>query len=54
MLKALFKSNAKAMLKAFVKEILKGNIVKDAVVGITLDDDRHIKFFNIEDVKLED
>ena len=42
------------ILNELSKEILKGNIVKDAVVGITLDDDRHIKFFNIEDVKLED
>ncbi|UZR95738.1 ATP-dependent chaperone ClpB [Chondrinema litorale] len=42
------------ILNELSKEILKGNIVKDAVVGITLDDDRHIKFFNIADVKLED
>ena len=42
------------ILNELSKEILRGNISKDSVVGITLDDNKQIKFFNVEDVTLED
>jgi len=42
------------ILNELSKEILKGNVSKDAVVGITLDDDKQIKFFNVDNVSLEE
>jgi ATP-dependent Clp protease ATP-binding subunit ClpB len=40
------------ILNELSKEILSGNIKKDSVIAITLDDDRKIKFENIEKVEI--
>jgi len=42
------------VLNELSKEILKGNISKDAVVGIMLDENQQIKFFNVDNVQLEE
>ncbi|MDW7695028.1 ATP-dependent chaperone ClpB [Flammeovirgaceae bacterium SG7u.111] len=42
------------LLNELSKEILSGKIVTDSVVGITLDEDRKIKFFQVDDVTFDD
>ncbi|WP_020529242.1 ATP-dependent chaperone ClpB [Flexithrix dorotheae] len=41
------------VLNELSKEILAGKISKDSVVGITLDDNKQIKFFNVDSVDLD-
>ncbi len=43
----------KDLLNTLSKEILSGKIQKDAVVGIMLNSENKIEFFNVEQVKLE-
>lgn len=40
------------ILNELSKEILAGNIIKDGVVGITLDDSQHIQFINLDEVEI--
>jgi ATP-dependent Clp protease ATP-binding subunit ClpB len=40
------------ILNELSKEILAGNIKKDAVIGVTLNDNHEIQFLNLEDVKV--
>ena len=40
------------ILNELSKEILSGKISKDAVVGITLDDNKEIEFINLDEVKI--
>ena len=40
------------ILNKMSKEILEGNISKDSVVGMTLDDDNNIEFINLDEVKI--
>lgn len=40
------------ILNELSKEILSGNVKKDSVIAVTLDDDRKIKFENIEKVEI--
>uniref|UniRef100_UPI00404AAA02 ATP-dependent chaperone ClpB n=1 Tax=Fulvivirga sp. TaxID=1931237 RepID=UPI00404AAA02 len=42
----------KHLLNTLSKEILAGKISKDAIVGISLSDDREIEFINLDDVKI--
>jgi ATP-dependent Clp protease ATP-binding subunit ClpB len=42
----------KHLLNTLSKEILAGKISKDAIVGVSLSDDREIEFINLDDVKI--
>ncbi|MEM6736343.1 MAG: ATP-dependent chaperone ClpB [Bacteroidota bacterium] len=43
----------RAILNKLSKEILKGNIQKDSVIGVTLSDDNEIEFLNLDKVEIE-
>ncbi|MEM0941969.1 MAG: ATP-dependent chaperone ClpB [Bacteroidota bacterium] len=43
----------RALLNELSKEILKGNIQKDSVIGVTLSDDNEIEFLNLDKVEIE-
>ena len=43
----------KTLLNKLSKEILAGNIKKDAVIGITLNERKEIEFFNLDKVEIE-
>jgi ATP-dependent Clp protease ATP-binding subunit ClpB len=42
----------RTILNELSKEILAGSIKKDAVIGISLNDDQEIEFINLDEVKV--
>jgi len=43
----------RVLLNKLSKEILAGNIQKDSVIGITLNDNKEVEFFNLDEVKID-
>ncbi len=41
-----------ALLNSLSKEILQGNLNKEAIIGVTLDEDQNIEFINLDDVSV--
>ena len=41
-----------ALLNPLSKEILQGNLNKEAVIGVTLNEDQNIEFINLDDVSV--
>ena len=41
-----------ALLNPLSKEILQGNLNKEAIIGVTLNEDQNIEFINLDDVSV--